>query len=330
MIVDTDVGSDDMMAIAFLLSQRNVHAEAITVVNGMAHVPAGARNVLRLLALAGRADVPVYMGRETPLSGNAEFPPDWRKNSDELPRVTLPATHRKPEPQPAAEFLAARLADARHPVQVLALGPLANLAEAFAKNPVAARAITRLVIMGGAVRVSGNLGDGGASKTNNTTAEWNIFVDPVAAAKVFSSGAKIFLVPLDATQKVPIDSAFAVQFQSHATTPLAHFVAQVLATDRDYIHDHIFYAWDPLAAAISVNPAIASFTPLRIAISDRPGERGRTREISGRSPNAQVALNANAAKFRAAFLPAFGIRRIAPARRRLVTHARLKQIFMRS
>jgi len=87
-IIDTDAGSDDLMAISFLLSRPDIRVEAITIVNGMAHVPAGGRNVLRLLALAGRHEIRVYLGRETPLSGNAEFPAEWRRNSDDLPGVT--------------------------------------------------------------------------------------------------------------------------------------------------------------------------------------------------------------------------------------------------
>ena len=75
--------------------------------------------------------------------------------------------------------------DASHPVRILALGPLTNVALALAgANP---KAIEEIVIMGGAFRVPGNLGDGGAFKTTNTTAEWNFFVDPEAAARVFRS-----------------------------------------------------------------------------------------------------------------------------------------------
>ncbi len=86
---------------------------------------------MRLLELAGRRDVPVFLGRETPLSGNAEFPAEWRRTSDELPGVTLPEATRAVESRSAVEFLSKRFADAAHPAQVLALGPLTNLAEAF-------------------------------------------------------------------------------------------------------------------------------------------------------------------------------------------------------
>jgi inosine-uridine nucleoside N-ribohydrolase len=307
-IIDTDAGSDDLMAIAFLLSRPDIHVEAITIVNGMAHVQAGGRNVLRLLALADRRDVRVYLGRETPLSGNAEFPAEWRRRSDDLPGVTLPEPARAIESQPAAEFLSKRLADAVHPVQMLTLGPLTNVADAFSRTPRVARVIRQLVIMGGAVRVPGNLGDGGAFKTDNTVAEWNMFIDPAAAKTVFASGAPIRLVPLDATQRVPIDMALLEQLQARAETPIAHFVAQVLATNRDFIRQGFYFAWDPLAAAALANPAVVTFRPLAIDISDKPSELGRTVETKRRRANAQVAIDADVLRFRDVFMSALGVR----------------------
>ncbi len=307
-IIDTDAGSDDLMAIAFLLSRPDIRVEAITVVNGMAHVPAGGRNVLRLLELAGRRDVPVFLGRETPLSGSAEFPAEWRSASDELPGITLPEAHRAIESRPAEEYLSKRLADAAHPVQVLALGPLTNLAAAFTRAPRAARAVRQLTIMGGAIGVPGNLGDGGAFKTNNTASEWNMYIDPAAAKIVFASGAPIRLVPLDATQRVPIDMAMFEQFQAHAATPLARFVAQVLATNRESIRQGFYFAWDPLAAAILANPLVAIFRPMAIEVSNNPGELGRTVEVKKNRPNMQVAIDANSLRFREVFMTALGVR----------------------
>jgi inosine-uridine nucleoside N-ribohydrolase len=306
-IVDTDAGADDLMAIAFLLSRPDVHVEAITIVNGMAHVQAGGRNVLRLLALAGRNDIPVFLGRETPLFGNQEFPAAWRRASDELPGITLPEPARSPESRDAPDYLLKRLLDAAHPVQVLALGPLTNLAEVFSHTPRAARTGRQLVILGGAVRVSGNLGDGGFFKTDNTSAEWNMFIDPAAAKIVFASGAPIRLVSLDATQRVPIDMALLEQFKSHANTPLANFVAQVLATNRDQIRQGYFFAWDPLAAAALANPAVVIFRPLAIEMSGKPEELGRTAEIKNRRANAQVAVDADPLRFRDVFMTALGV-----------------------
>jgi inosine-uridine nucleoside N-ribohydrolase len=307
-IIDTDAGSDDLMAITFLLARPDIRVEAITIVNGMAHVQAGGRNVLRLLELAGRKDIPVFLGREAPLAGDAEFPAEWRRTSDDLPGVTLPDTTRGPEPRSAMEYLSKRLSDAGHPVQMLSLGPLTNLAEVFTRTTRTTHAIRQLVIMGGAVGVAGNLGDGGLFKTNNAAAEWNMFIDPTAAKTVFSSGVPIRLIPLDATQRVPVDMALLEQFQSHATTPLARFVAQVLATNRDSIKQAFYFARDPLAAVSLVNPAVATFRPMAIEISNQPSEVGRTVAVKDRRANCQVAIDADELRFRQSFMGALGVR----------------------
>ncbi len=303
-IIDTDAGSDDLMAIAFLLAHPTVHIEAITIANGLAHVDAGAHNLVRLLELSGRKNIPVFTGRSTPLRGHAEFPAQWRKTSDELQGVTLPVAARQPEPKPAAEYFLQRLKDRSHPVRILALGPLTNLAEALQRDPSIAGTIRELVIMGGAVRVPGNLADGGVFKTNNRTAEWNIFVDPLAARIVFRSGIPIRLIPLDATNKVPIDTAFLREFQSAAKLPLAKFVAQVLETDRKFIEDGYFYAWDPLAAVTLLHPGVVKPSRMHIDVRQDPPEDGRTVQTPGRA-NVDFALDADAIAFRKIFREAF-------------------------
>ena len=196
-----------------------------------------------------------------------------------------------------------RLRDQTHPLRILALGPLTNLAEALKRDPSAVGAIEELVIMGGALRVPGNLGDGGLFKTDNTTAEWNIFIDPLAARIVFRSGIPIRLIPLDATNKVPVDLDFLAKFQSGAHSPLARIVAQVLETDRAFIQAGFFYAWDPLAALALLHPAVVKTTNLHIDIQQDPPEEGRTVQTPGR-PNARVAVDADGAAWRKLFLEA--------------------------
>ena len=303
-VIDTDAGTDDLMAIAFLASDPALRIDAITVVNGLAHPAAGAKNIVRLLDLAGRKGIPVFAGRDTPLHGSAEFPAEWRKISDDLPGVTLPVPSRRPEERRAADYLVERLRDKTRPVQILALGPLTNLAEALQRDASIVDTIQDLVIMGGALRVPGNLGDGGVFKTSNTTAEWNIFVDPLAARIVFRSGIPIRLIPLDATNKVAVDLAFLAQFQAGARSPLGRAVGQVLESDREFIQAGFFYAWDPLAAVALLHPAVVKTVPLHIDVRQDPPEEGRTLQTPGR-PNARVAIDADGAAWRKLFLAAF-------------------------
>jgi inosine-uridine nucleoside N-ribohydrolase len=303
-LIDTDAGSDDFMAVALLLSHPSVAIDAITVVNGLAHVDAGARNMGRLLDLAGRKRVPVFRGRNGPLRGNAEFPAEWRKIADDLPGVALPPASRPPESKRAADYLVERLRNASTPVQILALGPLTNIAEALERDRSLAAHIREIVIMGGAVRVPGNLPDGGVFHTNNTTAEWNIFIDPLAARIVFRSGVPIRLIALDATNKVKIDLEFLLEFAEKSHSALGGLVAVVLQADQESIDQGIFYAWDPLAAAAILHPSLVKTVPMHIEIKEDAPEEGRTVATVGK-PNAEVAVDADAAEFLALFLRSF-------------------------
>jgi inosine-uridine nucleoside N-ribohydrolase len=303
-IVDTDAGSDDIMAIALLLSHPSVQIDAITVVNGLAHVDAGARNMDRVLDLAGRKRVPVFAGRNQPLRGNAEFPAEWRKITDELPGVPLPPSSRTPENKLAADYLVERLRNAPTLVQILALGPLTNIAEALEREASIAAHIQEIVIMGGAVRVPGNLQDGGVFHTQNSSAEWNMFIDPMAARIVFRSGVPIRLIALDATNKVKITPEFLREFEAKARSPLARVVAGVLKADREQIDSGFFYAWDPLAAAALLRPSIVKTASMHIEIKEDAPQEGRTAASAG-EPNAKVAVDADAQAFRALFLESF-------------------------
>lgn len=303
-LIDTDAGSDDFMAVALLLAHPSVSIDALTIANGMAHVDAGARNMGRLLDLAGRQNVPVFAGRGSPLRGAAEFPAEWRKISDDLPGVTLPPASRRPESKRAADYLVERLRSARAPVQILALGPLTNIAEALERNRSIAANIRDIVIMGGAVRVPGNLQDGGVFHTNNQTAEWNMFVDPMAARIVFRSGVPIRMIALDATNRVQIGPEFLREFEATARSPLGRVVAGVLEADRQTIEAGIFYAWDPLAAAALLRPGIVKTTAMHIHIKEDAPQEGRTMASPG-EPNAKVAMDADAPAFRKLFIEAF-------------------------
>jgi pyrimidine-specific ribonucleoside hydrolase len=278
LIVDTDAGTDDLLAIAYLLARTDVHIEAITVVSGVAHVHEGALNILHLLDVAGRRDIAVYEGDSRTPAGGHDFPAEWRKPSDE---VFGPHPTQRTPVKGAAEFLKARL---QKPCQILALGPLTNIAAALGSG----NSIAQLIIMGGAVRVAGNV-------DASPQAEWNIYADPLAAQKVFDFGIPIQLIPLDATNRVPIDAGYVNLFVKEATTPLGKVAAQVLKTSPPP------FAWDPLAAVALTNPEVVSYSALSLHVN----EAGRTMALPGKPNNAQAALNANPAMFQKLFLEAF-------------------------
>jgi pyrimidine-specific ribonucleoside hydrolase len=272
-IVDTDAGSDDLLAISYLLSRPDVHIDAITVVSGLAHVNPGAANIERLLHIAGRAGIPVYIGPDATPPGGHDFPAAWRTAAD-----GILGSHPATKMTSASEYLKARL---RSPCRILALGPLTNIAAALA----AGNAVTGIVIMGGAVRVPGNV-------DSEPAAEWNIYADPRAAKKVFSSGLPITLIPLDATNMVPIGADFIERFHRSAATALGKAAAGILTKSPPE------YAWDPLAAVAFTNPEVIVTAPVSIEITGS----GRTREAPGKPANVQVAFRANPALFKSIFV----------------------------
>jgi pyrimidine-specific ribonucleoside hydrolase len=302
LIVDTDAGIDDLMAIAFLLATPTVRVEAITIGTGLANIEPGASNVLRLLAFGGRDDIPVYMGRATPLAGDRAFPDDWRDLADALPGVDLPPARREPEATAAADFLATRVSDAARPVDILALGGLTNIAEAIASSTAGTAAVRRLVIMGGAIAVSGNLHEAGPNE--NVTAEWNFHIDAEAARRIFASGIPIRLIPLDATDDVPLDRGYIHELEASGESPLARVVAQLLGIVAGFMDVGHYYAWDPLAAVTLVDSTVVELRPAAVTILLDPPEDGRSVMEPGAAPNASVAFAADARRFREIFLRA--------------------------
>jgi inosine-uridine nucleoside N-ribohydrolase len=308
-IVDTDAGTDDLMALAFLLSRAEIELEAVTIGPGLAHAHAGAANVRRLLKLAGREDVPVYVGHATPYEGGHDFPMEWRKASDELPGVHLPSVEPEQPGETAMEFLTKRFADANRPVVLLALGGLTNLASVL-DNDSPTSGIGRLVIMGGAVNVPGNVQYGGDS--TNTTAEWNFYVDSYAAQRVFRSGIPITLIPLDATNQVPLDRKYVVTLRSYGSNSMAQVVAELLESMGSQLDEGEAYAWDQLAAVSIVDSAVVTTRMHTIEIRLNPPEEGRSVVTADGPERVNVALAANKGRFHEVFVSSLA----APAGRR--------------
>jgi pyrimidine-specific ribonucleoside hydrolase len=302
LVVDTDAGTDDMMALAFLLSRTDIELEAVTVGPGLAHANAGATNVRRLLKLAGREDVPVYVGHENPYEGGNYFPEEWRQASDELKGVQLPEVETENNIT-ALEFMKKRFADGDHKVVVLALGGLTNLSSVLSDSHGKMPGISRLVIMGGAISAPGNVKYGGDS--TNTTAEWNFYVDAVAAQKVFSSGIPITLIPLDATSQVAFNRDYISAMKAKSSCPLARVVAELLESTGERLDEGEVYAWDQLAALSLIDPGVVTTQIQTLAIRLEAPEEGRS-ALADNGAKTNVAYAANAERFREVFVNSLG------------------------
>jgi pyrimidine-specific ribonucleoside hydrolase len=303
-IVDTDGGPDDLAALAFLLSRHDVILEAVTTVEGLARPEAAAENVRRLLARAGRADVPVHAGRRPVARDARPFPGAWIELADTLPGVDLPAS---PPATPSAEedagsFLRRRLEDASRPLTLLALGPLGNVADVLSEG-ARLPALAGIVAMAGALRVPGNVARAGEAPR---LAEWNVYADPAAADVVVRAGVPLLVVPLDATNDVPIDRAWIDTLRTRARDRLGVIAAQLLALGCAEGSCEGHFAWDPLAAVLLVEPAVARIEPVALTVITAGPEAGRLVVAGGEARRrARIATSADAAAFRQVFLEAF-------------------------
>jgi len=301
-IIDTDMAADDWMAILYLLNRPDIRVEAITVTGaGEAHCEPGVKNAMSLTALAGQPDIPVSCGRETPLQGDHAFPTAWRENVDALAGITIPENTASSSPQSAVELLASTLQSSPDKMTILTLGPLTNLAELLLAAPEAKNNIDMVYIMGGAVEVPGNVGNSHAG-IDNQTADWNIYVDPHAAALVFQSGVPMTLVPLDATNHALVTDSFVKRIKNDRQTPEARFVFDLMTKYDDFIRTGGYYFWDPLAAAILTENSLATFeTKTLIVVEEEGTDSGRT-QVSGNGASIRVAVNADGERFEQLFL----------------------------
>lgn len=318
-LVDTDAGPDDLLAIAFLLGRPDVRIDAITTVSGLASAPVGAANVLRLLDHLGAPHVPVYVGRTPRLQTTLDFPRSWVEATEKRGAAAAPATPRQPAEDEAADVLARALGAGEPRPEILALGPLTNVAVALRRLGRAAPRPLRVVIMGGAVDVPGNLTSPELAIANRV-AEWNIFSDPLAAREVFRSPLRVELVPLDATNHVKMDSCLLRHLADGPVTARRAYVARILDAAREWVERGDYYAWDPLAAVTLVDPGVVRSRTERLDVLLAGSDAGRTvRRTSGH--RIRVAVDADRERFARVYDAALGTSPASSARATLFCRA---------
>uniref|UniRef100_A0A7N0TH67 Inosine/uridine-preferring nucleoside hydrolase domain-containing protein n=1 Tax=Kalanchoe fedtschenkoi TaxID=63787 RepID=A0A7N0TH67_KALFE len=198
-IIDTDPGIDDAMAILMAFQTPDVDILGLTTVFGNVTTKQATNNALLLCEIAGRPDVPVAEGSPEPLKGGLPRIADFVHGTNGFGNLSLPPPKRNKIEKNASEFMVEMASKYPGEVSILALGPLTNLALAVKRDSSFAKNVKRVVILGGAFFASGNV---------NPAAEANIHGDPEAADIVFTSGANIDVVGLNITTQVQFTGIF--------------------------------------------------------------------------------------------------------------------------
>jgi pyrimidine-specific ribonucleoside hydrolase len=271
-IFDNDAASDDFMALMLIGNDPRIDLKAITVAGtGEAHGEAGARNMADAAYLLGKPTMPIAFGRGAPLSdAGVMFPEDDRVFVDHLLDDKNVPHH--PAPVISANAVGLMhdvLSGSKDQVTILATGPLTNVAELIKKYPDSAARIKRVVVMGGAINVPGNLHVLDPDNKNHVS-EWNFYADPEAVKIVFNSKIPVILVALDATNQVRVSEEFYRDLgkQEEPDLQLVYKLHQGLVKRfgmQTYKKD--IYMWDALAAMVMLEPEVAVVSPVALTVN---------------------------------------------------------------
>lgn len=268
-IVDCDTGIDDALALLYLTAQKDVHIVAAGSVHGNVGAELAAANTLRVLELAGAAEVPVAVGAARPLAQPLRTA-EQVHGQDGLGNTYSPPPAGSPVAGSAAEQLVRLARDQPGRLELLATGPLTNLALALLLEPRLPELIPRVIVMGGAITVPGNV---------TPVAEANIWHDPEAAALVMSAAWQVTLVALDVTVGTLLTEPELARLH-RSRTPAARFGWKIL---RHYLDVHAELLGqpacplhDPLAAILLAHPEFADYDHMSVSVELGGTSRGAT------------------------------------------------------
>lgn len=276
-IFDNDAAIDDALALILIGNDPAVALQAITVSGtGEAHARQGAVNMAAVAAVMGKSQVPVAFGRAEPLTkAGKPFPSSLRKLTDNmLAGTSALSVASVTVTSNAVELMQQVIKTSKEKVTILATGPLTNIAEFIVQYPQLTAKIEKIVVMGGALNVPGNI-EPVMPGANNQVSEWNFYADPAAAHKVFAAGIPITLVSLDATYQVHVTPQFYKSMRKQVQ-PEIRLGYALLKHAADHLGEDVFYQkysmWDALAAMVLIDPTIAKTKVMSLKVSADNGQ----------------------------------------------------------
>ena len=300
-IIDCDPGIDDALALLLALASPELDVAGITTVSGNVSADMGARNAKKVLRQADREDVPIYIGEMVPLGGTYADAMDTH-GSDGLGESFLPDVPGEFPEKPAVEFLEETLE--KEETDILALGPLTNLARLFQKRPELIRRVSRFVSMGGSFRSHGNC---------SPVAEYNYWCDPEAAKICYElsaeAGKKIEMVGLDVTRQIVLTPNL-ISYMERLDKKTGGFVRKITGFYMDFHWEYEGIIGcvinDPLAAAYLIDPSMCSGFDSFLEVETEGICRGQTVVDSmnfwKKNPNSHVLTETDAKRFMSFFL----------------------------
>jgi inosine-uridine nucleoside N-ribohydrolase len=271
-IIDTDPGIDDAMAILLALNSPELKVEALTVVPGNVEAAQGLENALKLVSLAGRCDVLVAGGAQHPLNQKLITAQFWHGRNG-LAGVDLPAPKCKPDARFGPDLIIEMAHKYPHQITLIPVGPLTNIALAVSKDPGIASLVKDVVIMGGSI-TGGNV---------NGAAEANIYNDPEAAQIVFNAGWTVTMIGSDVGERTLMTRKYLNQLQANHA-PESDFIAKLgdfylTRSEKSGYQGAAMY--DPLAVAVVIDPTLVTLKNMHVDVETK-GEFTRGETVANR------------------------------------------------
>jgi inosine-uridine nucleoside N-ribohydrolase len=309
-IVDTDLDVSDVAALAVLLRDPKVDVRAVTIVptgTGVTTCASGRRVLRYVLEEFGAETIPFACGREDPGLDGKRFPEEWRLEADTGWGLFMPPRPQTGFPEDAVTLLTRAVDESPSAPTIVALGPWTNLEDVLVADPAIADRIAAIHAMGGAVDVPGNVIVG--DLTAQSGLEWNFAADPSAVSAVFGTATPISLVPLDATNDVPIPPDLGERLAEDHAAAGGDLVYELIQRVPSRLTGEGQQLWDELAALTLSSPDLVTWDDATL-IADNAGRV--VRHEAGRP--VRVATSADADAVETALLDALrqGPERITP------------------
>lgn len=271
-ILDTDPGTDDAMALMLALNSPELDVRAITVVPGNVTARQGLENALRMVSLANRCDIPVAGGAEHPLFQKlitAEF---WHGKNG-LANLELPASKCKVDARFGPDLIIELVHASPHEITLVPVGPLTNIALAIKKDPSIVPLVKEVILMGGSLK-GGNV---------NAAAEANIYNDPEAAQIVFQAEWPLTMVGLDVGDKTLFSRKQLDQLgRMHGPVNDFNFgVTKFLVELSEKFGDSGTPMYDPLAVGVAIDAGLVTATAMHVDVETR-GDFTRGETVANR------------------------------------------------
>ncbi|HEY9726563.1 MAG TPA: nucleoside hydrolase [Chroococcales cyanobacterium] len=272
-LMDHDGGVDDYLATVLLMTMEHIQPLGIVVTPADCYIQPAVSATRKILDLMGRSDIPVA---ESTVRGINPFPMLYRRDSfvvDHFPILNERDEIQTPLVQePGQEFMVRSLIEADRPVTLIVTGPLTTVATALDLAPDIEAKIEKIVWMGGALNVPGNV-EQSLEPGQDGSAEWNVYWDALAANRVWQSQIPLILCPLDLTNTVPVTSDFIRQLAKQRRYPLSDLAGQCYALTIS----QVYYFWDVLATAYLAHPEFYELREWETLIVTTGKSQGRTK-----------------------------------------------------